>query len=354
VDFTTEYSLQSVWALKLNLAMTMNKNPKHLYDEQQTLIAEIERHMKSGNAAKIFGAAISMMNLMEGVIASKGKGANPTMDADIALAGVRRFLERLQSSDEKELMIAEGLSRSSSLQGPGEWGAKVVRVIIQAEYLLLKSPSSFGVMAEVSARDLISNLQRMSLIGPTDEASTVPIFDIQVSDWFHRRAHGASKRGRPMVTADTEELGIVSLSVGQDQFAKEIEALSDAEAKDAYAALVSCVHQMRRMKANLGMPIAIDDIEVFLKSFDSYVNRLDVLDSEELHEDYAVLRRCMVDGSRASNLRHGAQALMVIILGEMIRREGIEAKEHRMSGYQRAHQMLERLEHSLSTRGEDG
>jgi hypothetical protein len=96
-------------------------------------------------------------------------------------------------------MIAEGLSGSSSLQGPGELGAKVVRVIILAEYLLLKSPNSFGVMAEVSARDLISNLQRMSLIEPTDEASsTVPIFDIQVSDWFHRRAHGVSKRGGPM------------------------------------------------------------------------------------------------------------------------------------------------------------
>jgi hypothetical protein len=173
-------------ALKPNLAMKMNKKPKQLYDEQQALIAEIERYMKSGNAAKILGAAISIMNLMEGVMASKGKGANPTMDPDIALAGVRRFIKRLQSGDEKEIMAAEGLSRSSSLQGSGEWGVKVARVIILSEYLLLKNPNSFGVMAEVSARDLISNLQRMSLIEPTDEASTVPIFDVQLSDWLWR------------------------------------------------------------------------------------------------------------------------------------------------------------------------
>jgi hypothetical protein len=33
----------------------------------------------------------------------------------------------------------------------------------------------------------------MSLIEPTDEASTVSIFDIQISDWFDRAAHGAAK-----------------------------------------------------------------------------------------------------------------------------------------------------------------
>jgi hypothetical protein len=192
VDFTTEYPLQSTLhythAFQAEMVMKMNQNPKHLYDEQQTLTAEIERHMKLGNAAKILGAAISIMNLMEGIMASKGKGANPTMDRDIALAGVRKFITRLQSSDEKEIMIAEGLSRNSSLRGSGEWGAKVARVIILGEYLLLKSPNSFGVMAEVSARELISNLQRMSLTEPTDEAITVPILEIQLSDWLWCRS----------------------------------------------------------------------------------------------------------------------------------------------------------------------
>jgi hypothetical protein len=180
-------------ALKLNLTMKINKNSKHLYDEQQTLVAEIERHMKSGNAAKILGAAISVMNLMEGVIASKGKGATPTLNPNVALAGAERFVRRLQTSDEKELIIAEALSRSSSLQSTAEWGVKVARVAILAEYLWLKSRKSFGVIANVSIRNLISNLQKMSLIEPTDEASTVSIFDIQISDWFDRAAHGAAK-----------------------------------------------------------------------------------------------------------------------------------------------------------------
>ena len=47
------------------------------------------------------------------------------------------------------------------------------------------------------------------------------------------------------------------------------------------------------------------------------------------------------------NLRHGAQSLMVIILGEMIRREGATDNEDDMSGYERALQMLDRLERSL-------
>ena len=144
--------------------LAVNKTLKHFFDEQQMLVAKVEEHLKNGDAAKVLGAAISIMNLMEGIMASKGREGNPTMDPDIALAGIGRFLKRLQSSDEKELMIAEGLSRSSSLRE--EWGMKVARVIILAEYLLLKSPKAFGVIADVSARDLMSKLKRMTLIQP--------------------------------------------------------------------------------------------------------------------------------------------------------------------------------------------
>jgi hypothetical protein len=73
---------------------------------------------------------------------------------------------------------------------------------------------------------------------------------------------------------DMRQLTVPSLSEGQEQFAEAIEALSDHEAKEAYAALLSVVHQMTRMKSGLGIPVALDDIEVFAKSFEVYVNRL--------------------------------------------------------------------------------
>jgi hypothetical protein len=50
-----------------------------------------------------------------------------------------------------------------------------------------------------------------------------------------------------------------------------------------------------------------------------------------------------------ANLRHGAKAFMVIILGEMIRREGVAKGKHEMSGYKCAHRMLDRLERALTS-----
>ncbi len=146
-----------------------------------------------------------------------------------------------------------------------------------------------------------------------------------------------------------DQLTISSLSEGQNQFALEIEALSDHEAKDAYGALVSIVHQMTRMKSGLGIPVAIDDIEVFLKSFEAYVNRLDKISAKDLEVDYEAVRRSIAAAAQP-NLRHGAQAFMVIILGEMIRREGLSEGKHEMSGYNCTHHMLNRLERSLGGR----
>jgi hypothetical protein len=142
-------------------------------------------------------------------------------------------------------------------------------------------------------------------------------------------------------------MSVVPLSEGQARLAREIKALSDDEAKDAYAALVSIVHQMARLELGLGMPLALDDIEVFVASFKTYVNRLDKLSAEKLRVDYETVRRGIAVNAAQPNLRHGAQSLMVIILGEMIRREGAAGNKNDMSGYERALQMLNRLERSL-------
>lgn len=157
----------------------------------------------------------------------------------------------------------------------------------------------------------------------------------------------SSPKPEPVADAD-EEMTVVSLAEGQERFAREIEALSDEDARDAHAALVSIVHQMARLEAGHGKPIALDEIEVFVRSFENYVNHLDELSSEKLEADYETVRRGIAATDGPSNLRHGAQALMVIILGEMIRREGVERGAHDMSGYERAFTMMERLDRTFT------
>jgi hypothetical protein len=87
-----------------------------------------------------------------------------------------------------------------------------------------------------------------------------------------------------------EELGPVRLSDGQKALAEELEVLSDKDASEAYAALVQLLHQMVRLDAGLGKPVALDDIEVFASSFDGWVNRLDELSDVRLHAQYETIR----------------------------------------------------------------
>jgi hypothetical protein len=146
-----------------------------------------------------------------------------------------------------------------------------------------------------------------------------------------------------------KELGPVPLSDGQKALAEEIEALSDKDASEAYAALISIVHQMVRLDAGLGKPVALDDIEVFAASFESWVNRLDELSDVKLHAQYETIRRGSYAATNepSANVRYGAQAMMVILLGEMVRRHAARENRHDTSGYERAVRMLSRLERSL-------
>jgi hypothetical protein len=139
---------------------------------------------------------------------------------------------------------------------------------------------------------------------------------------------------------------MVSLAEWQAQCASEVEALSDDEAKDAYGALVSIVHQMSRQEAGLGMPVALDEIEVFARSFEAYVEQLDELTPEKLE---TTTKLCGVVSSNMvpHPICAQAPALMVIILDEMIRRRGMNENKHDMSGYDRALRMLNRLERQL-------
>jgi hypothetical protein len=143
---------------------------------------------------------------------------------------------------------------------------------------------------------------------------------------------------------------MISLVELQAKCASEVEALPDDEAKDAYAALVSIVHQMTRQEAGLGMPVALDEVEVFARSFEAYVDHLDELDPDKLATHYEIMQRSTLNEANPPKLRSGALALMVIILGEMIRRGGVKRNEHNMNGYDCALRMLNRLERSLESK----
>ena len=141
----------------------------------------------------------------------------------------------------------------------------------------------------------------------------------------------------------------MSLLAQQNHLSQEIEAVSDNDAREIYGALIWIVHQMLRAKDNLDKPIAVNDAMVLAKTFEKYVERLDLVTSEELQSDYEFAQRNIADRDSSPHLCYGAQALMVIILGEMIRRQCGGDPEQKMSGYQRAYQVLERLERSLGS-----
>lgn len=161
-------------------------------------------------------------------------------------------------------------------------------------------------------------------------------------------ASNSSQSESKSAVANNVETEVVSLKEGQDRLAREIEALPDEIALKAYAALVSIVHQMDRLAAGHGPSVALNEIEIFVKSFEKYIDNLDELNAEQLKTDYDVAQRCMNNLNIPFNLNHGAQALMVLILGEMIRREGKEQGFHDMSGYERAHAMLNRLAETVT------
>jgi hypothetical protein len=142
-----------------------------------------------------------------------------------------------------------------------------------------------------------------------------------------------------------DELTPFPLSEGQAVLAAEIEALSDEDATEIYAVLVSIVHQMARLDAGLSKPMAVDYIEAFATSCERYIDSLDKVSDGRLSAQYETVRRGFYTSSAAPNLHYGGgQALMVIILGEMMRREAVVENRHDTSGYECAVRMLNWLE----------
>src|SRR5437764_1154144 len=79
--------------------------------------------------------------------------------------------------------------------------------------------------------------------------------------------------------------------VEQDRLAHELDALSDQEAHETLGALISILHQMRRAKAGLGSPMALDEEEVFFRSFEDFIEDLDLAGADQLKMDYLALER---------------------------------------------------------------
>jgi hypothetical protein len=135
-----------------------------------------------------------------------------------------------------------------------------------------------------------------------------------------------------------------SLVEGQDQLARGIESLPDSEARDAYRALLIVVHQLRRVKLGQGKPSALDDPDTLADSFEDYFNEMDMLSDEELGADYETVKGVV---SSTPDAKVGATAFLVVILGEIIRREGVAMRIDGMAGFDRVHQMVNRLQRSV-------
>jgi hypothetical protein len=137
---------------------------------------------------------------------------------------------------------------------------------------------------------------------------------------------------------------LTSLLEGQDQLALEIESLPDSKARDAYRALLIIVHQLRRQKLGQGKLAALDDPDAPADSFEDYFNNMDLLSAEELVADYETVKRV---GSSTLDAKTGATAFLVVILGEMIQREGAALQMDGRAGFERVHRMMNRLQRSV-------
>ena len=79
----------------------MTTRAKSLFEEQQQLPAGVKESIERLGASKIFGAAISVMNILEGVLTGSPRERVITDNPDKAWAAGERLLVRLQSGDEK-------------------------------------------------------------------------------------------------------------------------------------------------------------------------------------------------------------------------------------------------------------
>jgi hypothetical protein len=130
----------------------------------------------------------------------------------------------------------------------------------------------------------------------------------------------------------------------QDRFAREVEALSDDQARHAYHALLMIVHQLTRAKHGLGKPSVPDDPDVLADSFEDYFHEMDLRSSEELIADFQTVRSM---GRSVPDAQTGVTAFQVVVLSEIIRREAVAAGTDGMLGYERVQRMMQRLQRSV-------
>jgi glycerol-3-phosphate O-acyltransferase len=153
----------------------MDAESQSLWDEQQELIADVQEGARSFGALAIYGAAISVLNVFEGVMARAPREQVVTANPNTALDGMKRFINRLDCADETTLVVAERLSASLLLRSnsrEAQWGAKVARAFVLGEFLsfkLSKVEPAYAMRADSASKKLISDLVESSVSEQRDE-----------------------------------------------------------------------------------------------------------------------------------------------------------------------------------------
>jgi hypothetical protein len=148
----------------------LDDKSRFFWNEQQKLVSDVEEGTKTVGALKIYGATLSLLNLVEGVMARNPMKEVVTTDPITAFDGAESLKNRLDGADETTLLLAEQLSaklmlRSDSIEA--QLSAKAVRAFVLGELLsqrLATVRPAYAMRADAIGKKLISDLLEASLV----------------------------------------------------------------------------------------------------------------------------------------------------------------------------------------------
>jgi hypothetical protein len=147
----------------------LDDKSRSFWDEQQKLVLDVEAGRGTVGALRIYGAALSILNIFENVMARTPRKEAITADPMTAFDGAQRFKSRLDCADETTLVVVERLSAKLMLRSDSaeaELAAKAVRAFVLGELLsqrLATVEAIYAMRADAIGKKLISDLLESSL-----------------------------------------------------------------------------------------------------------------------------------------------------------------------------------------------
>jgi hypothetical protein len=149
--------------------LNLGDKSRSFWDEQQKLVSEVEEGKRTVSALKIYGAALSILSLLENVMNRASRREAITTDPMVAFEGANRFHSRLDCANETTLQVIEQLSANLMLRSgsaEAELGAKAVRAVVLGAILshsLAAVEPVYAMRADAIGKKLISDLLEASL-----------------------------------------------------------------------------------------------------------------------------------------------------------------------------------------------